>query len=294
MSDEGAVRDFLAGIRVGDLCSGVITGVTRSHGAAVVLDGFPSRPLGAIGPLDLPWGGRSRDEALAVGRRVTAEVTAVDPDRDEVRLSLAATGHPELWAFLKGLRLGDVLAGTVASIESFGVFVALDDGPAHPVFPGVGFITFPELSWRRFEDASDVVRVGQRVTCEFLQFDTWNGEARLSLRAMQPDPLREFADRTEAGRVLRGRVTKLIPFGVFVEVADGIEGLVHLSELTVEPLESPDGVVEVGDEMAVVLMEVDLARRRVSLSHIRAVGKGLRGCPPPVGSRRRGAGRSAP
>ncbi|WP_149827463.1 S1 RNA-binding domain-containing protein [Streptomyces tailanensis] len=185
-------------------------------------------------------------------------------------MRFSATTHPELWAFLKGLRLGDVLAGTVASIERFGVFVALDDGPGHPVFPGVGFITIPELSWRHFENPSDVVRVGQRVTCEFLQFDTWNGEARLSLRAMQPDPLRAFADGTEVGRVLRGRVTKLVPFGVFVEVADGIEGLVHLSELTVEPLETPDGVVEVGDEMTVVVLEVDLARRRVSLSRIRA------------------------
>jgi small subunit ribosomal protein S1 len=196
--------------------------------------------------------------------------------RGGVVVRLRAVETPELWEFLGGLRVGEVLSGTVASIESFGVFVALDDGPAHPIFPGVGFITFPELSWRHFSDPSDVVRVGERVSCEFLQFDTWNGEARLSLRAMRPDPFREFADRAEAGRVLRGRVTKLIPFGVFVEVADGVTGLVHLSELTEEAVETPDGVVEVGDEVTVVVLELDLERRRLTLSRIRA-GGGLRG-----------------
>ncbi|MEI5527821.1 S1 RNA-binding domain-containing protein [Streptomyces brasiliscabiei] len=185
-------------------------------------------------------------------------------------MRLGAEETPELWAFLGGLRMGEVLGGTVAAVERFGVFVALDDGPEHPVFPGVGFITVPELTWRRIGDASEVVRVGQRVACEFLQFDTWNGEARLSLRAMEPDPLQEFADRALEGRRLRGTVTKVVPFGVFVEVAEGIEGLVHLSELTLEPLESPEGVVRVGEEVMVVVTEVDRVRRRVVLSRVGA------------------------
>ncbi|GAA2415176.1 S1 RNA-binding domain-containing protein [Streptomyces coeruleofuscus] len=96
--------------------------------------------------------------------------------------------NPELWTFLESLHCGEFLSGTVTVIERFGVFVALDDGPDHPVFPGVGFITVPELSWRRIGAASDAVQVGQRLSCEFLQFDTWNLEARLSLRATQPDP----------------------------------------------------------------------------------------------------------
>ncbi|WP_367048156.1 S1 RNA-binding domain-containing protein [Streptomyces sp. Je 1-332] len=72
--------------------------------------------------------------------------------------------------------------------------------------------------------------IGQSVACECLQFDTWNLEARLSLRALQPDPFEEFADRTAPGQRLEGQVTKLIPFGAFVRAADGVEGLVHLSE----------------------------------------------------------------
>ncbi|MFD6331806.1 S1 RNA-binding domain-containing protein [Streptomyces niveus] len=179
-------------------------------------------------------------------------------------MAMSASEYPELWAFLAARHRGESLSGTVAAIERFGVFVALDDGPVHPVFPGVGFITIPELSWRHVEAVSDVVRVGQRVSCEFLQFDTWNGEARLSLRATEPDPFQAFAEAVTVGQTLRGRVTKLIAFGVFVEVAEGIEGLVHRDELARE-------VAGAGAEMTVVVMDVDRERRRLLLSERRVV-----------------------
>ncbi|MFJ7062465.1 S1 RNA-binding domain-containing protein [Streptomyces microflavus] len=174
--------------------------------------------------------------------------------------------NPELWTFLESLHYGETLSGTVAAIERFGVFVALDDGPDHMVFPGVGFITIPELSWRRIESAFDLAQLGQRVSAEFLQFDTWNLEARLFLRAMQPDPFQAFADRTAVGQKLHGRVTKLFPFGAFVQVTDRIEGLVHLRELTSTLVESPSDVVQAGDEVTVVVTETDRERRRLVLS----------------------------
>ncbi|MFC4500589.1 MULTISPECIES: S1 RNA-binding domain-containing protein [Streptomyces] len=217
------------------------------------LDGSPGGPFGVVGFLDLPWGRRGREEIRA-GERISGLVLAVEPDPERVLLSMAATADPGLWGFLDGLRRGEVLAGTVASIESFGVFVALDDGPAHPVFPGVGFITFPELSWRYFEDASDVVRVGQRVSCEFLS----NGEARLSLRATLPDPFRAFAEGTEIGTVLPGRVTKVVPFGFFVLVADGVQGLVPQADAGAD--------VEAGDEITVVVTGIEREGRRVTFA----------------------------
>jgi small subunit ribosomal protein S1 len=161
---------------------------------------------------------------------------------------------PELSGFLARLRPGELLSGTVAAIERFGVFVALDAGPEHPVFPGVGFISAAELSWRRFDAFTDVVSVGQRVTCAFLQFDTTNLEARLSLKAARPDPLQTFAAPVEP---VRGRVTEVVPFGVFVEVADGVEGLLHR--------EAAPGPFQVGDEITVVVTEVDRERHRVHL-----------------------------
>ncbi|MFI8194679.1 S1 RNA-binding domain-containing protein [Streptomyces sp. NPDC085946] len=174
--------------------------------------------------------------------------------------------YPELWAYLESLHCGEFLSGIVAAIERFGVFVALDGSPGHPVFPGVGFISFAELSWRRFEAASDVVQVGQRVSCEFLQFDTWNLEARLSLKAMQPDPFQAFANSTAVGQKLHGQVTKLVPFGVFVRVADGVEGLVHLQDLAWTPVEDPSDVVHVGDDVVVIVTGIDRQRRTLSLA----------------------------
>lgn len=236
-SDDEFSGEFLAALQVGEVCSGTVAEVSR-RGMAVTLDAFIARPLGFVGSLDLSWV-RFSAAAVEVGDRITAEVTAVDLEQGRALMSTAATENPELWAFLKSLRAGEILSGRIGSIERFGVFVALDDGPDHPVFPGVGFITIPELSWRRFETASDVVQVGQRVSCEFLQFDTTNGEARLSLRATQPDPFQTFAEITTVGETLQGRVTKLVPFGVFVQVTKDIEGLVHLQELSWTPVEAP-------------------------------------------------------
>ncbi|GHI26958.1 hypothetical protein Shyd_83290 [Streptomyces hydrogenans] len=175
---------------------------------------------------------------------------------------------PELWAFLETLHRGDILSGTVAAIERFGVFVALDDGPAHPL-PGVGFIVIPELSWRHIYAPTDVVHVGQRVSCEFLQFDTYNLEARLSLRALEPDPLRAFADRTPVGQELHGTVEKVLPFGVIVDLGDGIAGLIPFREAPGRPAVSPVEGFEVGEKVPVVVTEIDLPTRRIFLSRPR-------------------------
>lgn len=173
---------------------------------------------------------------------------------------------PELWAFLDFLHCGDILSGTVAAIERFGVFVALDDGPAHPLFPGAGFLTMPELSWRRFDDPADIVRVGQRVSCEFLGFDTYNAEARLSLKALEPDPLEAFAGRTAVGQELRGTVEQVVPIGAFVDLGDGVVGLVSFREIDGRPAGSPVEDFDAGEEISVVVTEIELTTRRVFLS----------------------------
>ncbi|MER8184479.1 S1 RNA-binding domain-containing protein [Kitasatospora sp. NPDC094015] len=170
---------------------------------------------------------------------------------------------PELRVFLESLHRGDVLSGRVAAVEDFGVFVGLDDGPDHPVFPGVGFITMPELSWRHFNAPTEVVQVGQRVSCEFLQFGTYNVEARLSLRALRPDPFLVFADRTVVGQAVRGTVVRVLPFGALVDVGDGIVGLLPGTEASGRPADGVVGLLQVGDVTPVVVAEVERPRRRV-------------------------------
>ncbi|WTW23826.1 S1 RNA-binding domain-containing protein [Streptomyces sp. NBC_00019] len=143
-----------------------------------------------------------------------------------------------------------MVRGVVTRIERFGVFVDLDGSE--------GFITAPELTRRHFDSYDEVVHVGQEVTAEVLAFELIRSQVRISVAALEPDPFGEFA-RTALGRRLSGTVTKVVPFGVFVRVAEGIEGLVHLDELT-DP-----AAVEVGKELVVEVTDINVVRRRVTL-----------------------------
>jgi small subunit ribosomal protein S1 len=141
---------------------------------------------------------------------------------------------------------------------NFGAFVDLG---------GVdGLVHVSELSWRHVEHPSEVVSVGQEVEVEVLDVDMERERVSLSLKATQADPWKEFAEHHRAGQVIEGEVTKIVPFGAFVRVADGIEGLVHISKLSEQHVESADQVVQVGERVRVKVEDVDVARRRVSLS----------------------------
>ncbi|MFC9181022.1 S1 RNA-binding domain-containing protein [Streptomyces globisporus] len=165
-----------------------------------------------------------------------------------------------LRAFLLGLRRGATHQGQVQSVHNFGVFVNLDGEPD----PCTGFIRIPELSWRWIDHPTDAVTAGQRVVGEIIGIHTRRGQVQLSLKALQEDPLLPFAD--QACLVTAGRVTKLIPFGAFVRIADGIAGLVHNTEFRDEPVEHPSQIVSEGDEITVRIVEVDLVRRRLTSS----------------------------
>lgn len=256
------LKAFLNTIRAGEVRTGRVISV-EDREVLVELDGFPG-PGKAVGCI--PHGDLTRratghpSEAVSIGQRLTFEVIGVDWQRERVWASAAACEDPALRAFLLSLRRGATHQGQVASVHSFGVFVDLGGEPDH----GTGFIRIPELSWRTFDHPADVVTVGQRVVGEILDVDTRRGQVQLSLKALQEDPLLPFAD--QAGRVTTGRVTKLIPFGAFVRIADGIEGLVHNTEFRDEPVEDPRQIVSEGDEITVRIIEVDLVRRRLTLS----------------------------
>src|SRR4029078_912777 len=148
--------------------------------------------------------------------------------------------------------------GTVSSIVNFGAFVDLG---------GVdGLVHVSELSWKHIDHPGEVVEVGQEVTVEVLDVDMDRERVSLSLKSTQEDPWQQFARTHQIGQVVPGRVTKLVPFGAFVRVEEGIEGLVHISELADRHVEIPEQVVQVGDEIFVKIIDIDLDRRRISLS----------------------------
>jgi len=160
--------------------------------------------------------------------------------------------------FLHTLQKGQIRKGVVSSIVNFGAFVDLG---------GVdGLVHVSELSWKHIDHPGEVVEVGQEVTVEVLDVDLDRERVSLSLKSTQEDPWQQFARTHQIGQVVPGRVTKLVPFGAFVRVEEGIEGLVHISELADRHVEIPEQVVQVGDEIFVKIIDIDLDRRRISLS----------------------------
>jgi len=212
---------------------------------------------------------RVRDLHPYVGRQLEAKIIELDKNRNNVVLSrrawLEETQSATRRAFLHTLRKGEIRKGVVSSIVNFGAFVDLG---------GVdGLVHVSELSWKHIDHPSEVVEVGQEVEVEVLDVDLERERVSLSLKATQEDPWRQFARSHQIGEMIPGRVTKLVPFGAFVRVDDGIEGLVHISELAERHVDIPEQVVSVGEEITVKVIDIDLDRRRISLSLKQAVAE---------------------
>ena len=205
---------------------------------------------------------RVRDLQPYVGMELEAKIIELDKNRNNVVLSrrawLEQTQSEVRQNFLTQLQKGQIRRGVVSSIVNFGAFVDLG---------GVdGLVHVSELSWKHIDHPSEVVEVGQEVTVEVLDVDMDRERVSLSLKATQEDPWRHFARTHAIGQIVPGKVTKLVPFGAFVRVEEGIEGLVHISELAERHVEIPEQVVQVGDDAMVKVIDIDLDRRRISLS----------------------------
>jgi small subunit ribosomal protein S1 len=210
---------------------------------------------------------RVRDLHPFVGTELEAKIIELDRNRNNVVLSrrafLEESQSEGRKKFLESLQKGERRKGTVSSIVNFGAFVDLG---------GVdGLVHVSELSWKHVDHPSEVVQVGQEVEVEVLDVDLERERVSLSLKATQEDPWKEFERKYSAGEIIDGQVTKLVPFGAFVRVAAGIEGLVHISEISEQHIETPESVLSIGDEVRVKVIEVDVPRRRISLS-MRQVG----------------------
>jgi small subunit ribosomal protein S1 len=151
-----------------------------------------------------------------------------------------------------------IVKGTVSNLVDFGAFVDLE---------GIdGLIHISELSWNHVDHPSEVVQVGEEVEVKVLEVDRDRERISLGLKQTRKDPWQEIVERVKVGEQIKGRVTKLVSFGAFVEVAQGVEGLIHISELADHHVETPDEVVRSGDEVEARIIDVDARRRRLSLS----------------------------
>ncbi len=197
-----------------------------------------------------------------VGQKLECKVIELDRNRNNVVLSrrafLEETQAESRKELLDGLKKGEIRRGKVSSIVKFGAFVDLG---------GIdGLVHVSELSWKHVEDPAEVVEVGKEVDVEILDVDLDRERISLSLKSTQEDPWEAFGRRHVPGDVIDGKVTKLVSFGAFVEVGEGLEGLVHISELAHRHVEAPAEVVAVGDPVQVKILDIEPKRRRISLS----------------------------
>src|SRR4051812_11636242 len=184
---------------------------------------------------------RSRNNVVLSRRAVLEE------ERKEVREQILGRLEP-----------GQVVEGKISNIVDFGAFVDLD---------GIdGLIHISELSWGHVNHPSEVLSIGDTVRVKVLDIDRDRQRISLGLKQTQEDPWQRIVDTYSVGDELAGKVTKVVTFGAFVEILDGVEGLVHISELAPHHVESPREIVHPGDEIRVKILEIDSERRRLSLS----------------------------
>ncbi|HLC05687.1 MAG TPA: S1 RNA-binding domain-containing protein [Anaerolineales bacterium] len=203
---------------------------------------------------------RSRQLAEFVGRDLCLKVIEYDPERGRLvfseRAALAGPGQRE--ALLSCLEEGRTVRGVVTNLTSFGVFVDLG---------GVeGLIHVSELSWGRVRHPEDVLACGQEVEALVLSVDREQCRVALSLKGLQPDPWSSVAERFEVGQLVEGVVTNVVKFGAFVGIEDGLEGLIHISELGDGDFVHPRDVLREGEHVRARVVHIDPAGRRLALS----------------------------
>ncbi len=205
---------------------------------------------------------RVRNLDAFLGQKLECKVIELNRSRNNVVLSRRAVleeeRKEERHRILTELQEGDTIEGVVSNLVDFGAFVDLE---------GIdGLIHISELSWNHVDHPSEVVEVGEKVKVKVLEVDRDRERISLGLKQTRKDPWQEIVERVNVGEQIQGRVTKLVSFGAFVEVAEGVEGLIHISELAEHHVETPDEIVRSGDEVDARIIDVDAKRRRLSLS----------------------------
>ena len=220
-----------------------------------------------------------------MGTKIETKVIELNRSRNNVVLSRRAVLEEERkevrQQILDRLQPGLVVEGQISNIVDFGAFVDLD---------GIdGLIHISELSWSHVNHPSEILSIGDTVKVKVLDIDRDRQRISLGLKQTQEDPWQRIVDTYNVGDELAGKVTKVVTFGAFVEILDGVEGLVHISELAPHHVESPREIVHPGDEIRVKILEIDSERRRLSLSAKRVEDQILPVSRP--GRRRRAGGR---
>src|SRR5216110_771523 len=251
-----AWHDLEASMEQGSVVSGLVTNKVKG-GLTVMINGIRAFLPGSL--VDIR---PVKDTSPYENKHLEFKVIKLDRKRNNVVVSrravLEASQGAERQALLANLQEGAVVKGIVKNITDYGAFVDLG---------GIdGLLHITDLAWRRVKHPSEVLNVGDEVTAKVLKFDAEKNRVSLGLKQLGEDPWVGIARRYPQGTRLFGKVTNLTDYGAFVEVESGIEGLVHVSEMDwTNKNVHPSKVVQVGDEVEVMILEIDEERRRISL-----------------------------
>jgi small subunit ribosomal protein S1 len=200
-------------------------------------------------------------ELVQIGDKVEVQVLNINHDKKEISLGMKQCQANPWGEVAKKYPPGTVISGTVRNLTNYGAFIEIEEGID-------GLLHVSDMSWvRKVSNPSEVVQKGQKITCQVLSVDQERKRVALGLKQMANDPWEgDIPGRYKPGQKVRGKVTKLTNFGVFVELEPGLEGLLHISELSDDKIESPEEVVKVGDDVDVKVLRVDVKDRKIGLS----------------------------
>jgi len=243
---------------VGGKVQGKVVSLT-DYGAFVELeDGVE----GLIHVSEMSWTKRIKhpNKLLTVADEVETVVLALDIPNRRISLGLKQI-EPNPWEVIgEKFPIGTIIEGQVKNITDFGVFIGVDEGID-------GLVHISDLSWtKRVKHPSEIFKKGDTVKAVVLNIDRDNERFSLGLKQLTPDPWESIPVKYAPGTIVRGKATSVTDFGVFLEIEEGIEGLIHVSELSQEKVESPKDIANVGDEFEAAVLNVDTVDRKIALS----------------------------
>jgi small subunit ribosomal protein S1 len=205
------------------------------------------------------------NEVLNVGDEIEAVVLQINKERQEISLGIKQT-QDNPWEYVDDkYPIDKEIKGIIRNLTNYGAFVEIEDGID-------GLLHVSDLSWvKKITHPNEVISKGQEVTCKVLSVDKKNHRIALGLKQLEEDPWeKQIPQKFKPGQLVKGTVSKVTNFGVFVALEDDLEGLLHVSELANHKVENPDEVVKVGDELEVKVLRVDVEDRKIGLSRKRA------------------------
>lgn len=247
---------FLESVKVGDIVTGTVKNIT-DFGAFIDLNGMD----GLLHITDMSWSRLTHpNELLHIGQDISVVVLDINRDKERVSLGLKQTQHNPWDKIEERYPVGRSVKGKITNLVPYGAFVELEEGVE-------GLIHVSELSWtKRIARPSDVLSVNQEVEAVVLGVNKEEQKISLGVRQLEPNPWDEIETRYQIGQTVSGKIRNMTAYGAFVELAEGIDGMIHVSDLSwTRKINHPSEVLKKGDDLEAVVIDIDKANQRISL-----------------------------